>query len=338
MGWERIHGHEAVRDRLARAFHSGRLAHAYLFAGPRGIGKKMFARELAKALLCEGPSAASLAACDRCPACHLVDADTHPDLQLVSRPLDKHEFPVETMRELCTALALKAARGKRRIAIVDDADDFSAEAANCFLKTLEEPPSFSLLILIATDGERQLPTIRSRCQLIPFGSLPDEVVNQALDEAGVTDQLMRPRLVRLAAGRPGTARDFAAPELWAVRQKLIEELLKSKPDSYSLARNWMDRIESAGKDSATQRAEARKLLQLAIDLFRQSLDFATNGKTKSPDSVESKNLAAIANKFKTEGLLDRMDRLLQAEAHNERNVQLSLLVEAVVDALTLETR
>jgi DNA polymerase III subunit delta' len=336
MGWEFIHGHEAVRERLSRAFHSGRLGHAYLFVGASGIGKKMFARELAKALLCEGPSAPSLAACDRCAACHLVDANTHPDLQIIGRPEDKHDFPIALMRDLCTALALKPARGKRRVAIVDDADDFSDEAANCFLKSLEEPPPFSLLILISADPERQFSTIRSRCQIIPFGPLPDEFVKQTLNQAGITDPSLASRSIRLAAGSPGTALAFASKETWSVRQQLIEELLNAKPGGYSLARTWMERIESAGKDSASQRAEADKLMHLSIDVFRQALNFATSGTTKSMDTVESKALDAIAKKFEIEGLLDRIDRLLQAEAHNRRNVQLSLLVEAVVDALLLD--
>src|SRR5262245_7287343 len=206
MGWERIHGHEAVRERLSRAFHAGRLGHAYLFAGPRGVGKKMFARELAKALLCEGPSAPSLAACDRCSTCLLVDANTHPDLQVVGRPEDKHDLPIPVMLDLCAALALKPARGKRRIAIVDDADDFSDEAANCFLKTLEEPPPFSLLILISADQERQYSTIRSRCQVIPFGPLPDDFVKQSLNQAGVNEPSLVSRSTRLAAGSPEIGR------------------------------------------------------------------------------------------------------------------------------------
>lgn len=336
MGWGRIQGHDAVRDRLSRAFHAGRLAHAYLFAGPNGIGKKVFARELAKALLCEAASAASLAACDRCPACHLVDADTHPDLQVVRKPEDKHEFPIVIMRELCSALALKPARGQRRIAIVDDADEFSDEAANCFLKTLEEPPPFSLLILISADPERQYSTIRSRCQLIPFGPVPDSVVKRTLEQTGVDDASLKSNLMRLAAGSPGLARDFADPELWNVRQHLIEHLLKPKPDSYTLARAWMVRIESVGKDGATQRAEANKLLRLAIDVLQQAIDLANHGNSAGLDPVDAKSLEAIAKKFDIQGLLDRMDRLLEAEAHNERSVQLSLLVEAAVDAMLLE--
>src|SRR5260370_953964 len=168
--WGKIVGH----DRLARAFESlvnrDRLAHAYLFCGPAGVGKRMFAVELGKALLCERVDK-KLAACGKCPSCLQVAAGSHPDFVISGRPEESNEVPIETIRELCQGFGLKSARGRGRIAILDDADDLNDASANCFLKTLEEPPPRSLLLLIGTSADRQLPTIRSRCQIVTFAPL-----------------------------------------------------------------------------------------------------------------------------------------------------------------------
>src|SRR3712207_5042950 len=102
MSWSSVRGHDRLIDAFARVVRRGRLAHAYLFVGPDGVGKRRFARELAKSLLCEARSDADpLAACGRCDACLLVDAGTHPDFFEVGRPEEKNELPIEVMKELC---------------------------------------------------------------------------------------------------------------------------------------------------------------------------------------------------------------------------------------------
>src|SRR5262245_52758110 len=133
MSWSRVSGHDPIVAQFARAVERGRLGHAYLFVGPTGVGKRLVATELARALLCEQPPSEKLDSCGRCPSCQLIDAGTHPDLFQIARPPDKLEFPIEVMRELSQNLTLKPARGARKIAIIDDADDFNEETANCFL-------------------------------------------------------------------------------------------------------------------------------------------------------------------------------------------------------------
>src|SRR6476646_1555964 len=195
MGWQRVRGHDALIEGFRRVVERGRLAHAYLFVGPPGVGKRLFTTELARALLCEKPPA-PLAACDECPSCVQIDSQTHPDFYPAARPADAHEFPIELMRELCANFSLKSARGRGKVVLIDDADDLNEESANCFLKTLEEPPPRSVLILIGSSPDRQLSTIVSRCQVVRFDSLSDELVDSLLQEAGITDQAHRARLVR----------------------------------------------------------------------------------------------------------------------------------------------
>src|SRR5262245_35410273 len=137
MGWDRVHGHGAIRAGFEEAWRRGRLGHAYLFTGPPGVGKRLFAFELVKTLLCESPRG-PLAACDRCAACHLCDAGTHPDMYVARKQEDALELKVDVMTEFCNQLALKPSRGERKVGIVEDGDVINDESANKFLKTLEE--------------------------------------------------------------------------------------------------------------------------------------------------------------------------------------------------------
>ena len=171
------------------------MASSFLFAGPDGIGKRTFAVKLAQALLCENSPEEALDPCEHCPACIQVDAGTHPDFQLISKPEDKSFIPLELLigdkehrrREgLCRHIALKPYMG-RKIAVIDDADYLNAEGANALLKTLEEPPPRSVLILIGASPAKQLPTIRSRCQLVRFQPLDADAVAQLLSAQGIAE-------------------------------------------------------------------------------------------------------------------------------------------------------
>jgi DNA polymerase-3 subunit delta' len=210
MSWERVRGQEAARQQCATALERGRLGQAYLLVGPEGVGKRLFARELAKSLLCEKPPG-PMQACDRCPGCAQVEVGTHPDVLSLRTPEGKHELPVDSVREFCAQFARKPTRGARKIGVVEDADDFNEESANSFLKTLEEPPPGSLLVLLATGTDRQLSTILSRCQVVRFAPLSEADIAAILEASGVGDAAKRARLARLASGSAGRALALDVP-------------------------------------------------------------------------------------------------------------------------------
>src|SRR3990170_3414722 len=172
--WHGIEGHDEVVEQFRRTLGSGRLASTYLFVGPGGIGKRTFAVELSRCLLCLETADEELAACGRCESCRLFAAGNHPDLQLVGLPEGKSSLAISLFigddqePGLCHHLALRPFLSARKIAVIDDADDLNPYSANSLLKTLEEPPDHSLLILIGTALSKQLPTVRSRAQIIRF--------------------------------------------------------------------------------------------------------------------------------------------------------------------------
>jgi DNA polymerase-3 subunit delta' len=335
MVWERIRGHDAARDQLLAAHRRGRLAHAYLFVGPPGVGKRLFAVEFAKALLCDRPPA-PLTACDACPSCAQVAAETHPDFFTVRTPEDKHELPVEDMHEFCGKLALKPARGPRKVGVVEDADDFNESSANCFLKTLEEPPPGSVLILLATSAELQLPTILSRCQVVRFHPLPDDALRLVLADHGVADEPRAERLARLAGGSPGQALALNDDALWAFRETLLNGVTAARPDPVGFAAAWARFVEDAGKESAAQRERASLVLRLLMDVLRSALRLAV-GAGDDADPTEREKLRRLAERAGPDHLADLLEACAEADYQIDRKVQLVLVIESLVDKLCRPT-
>jgi DNA polymerase-3 subunit delta' len=333
LAWQRLKGHEAVVEAFARALGRGRLAHAYLFTGPPGIGKRTFAVELAKALLCESPAGGRLEACDRCPACIQVEAGTHPDFQAAARPPESQEFPVDLMREVCRGFALKPARGRGKVVVLDGADDLNEEAANCFLKTLEEPPPRSVLILVGSSPDRQLATIVSRCQVVRFAPLEPALVEELLQAQGVDDPQLRARLVCVCGGSPGIARELADPALWEFRAAFLAALARPGADPVKSARTLMDFVEEAGKESAAQRRRARLVLRLLVDFLQDALALALGGSPRRTIPEDLPALEILAGRAAgPDLLLTLLERCLEADRWIERNVQLVLVLEALLDA------
>jgi DNA polymerase-3 subunit delta' len=317
----------------------GRLAHAYLFVGPPGVGKRLFATELAKALFCENPPEGRLEACDRCPGCALVEADNHPDLFTVAQPEDSFNIPIELMRELGRSLSLKPARGRGKVAIIDDADGLNDPitnhaAANCFLKTLEEPPPGSIILMIGTNPDLQLPTILSRCQMVRFAPLAPAVVVELLREQGMEDAALAERLARLSGGSLGQAQALADPALWDFRRKLLEGLAQPQPESVGLGREWMKFVEEAGKESALQRRRASLVLRLVIDFLTDALRLRLAGTPLWAEAEDLPILRKLADRADPEKLLELLERCLEGDAHIDRRVQLVLALEGLMDALS----
>jgi DNA polymerase-3 subunit delta' len=315
------------------AVRRNRLAHAYLFAGPAGVGKRLFAQELAKALLCEAPPAGRLEACDRCPACLQVEAETHPDCYQAGRPEEGQDLPIGVIRELCDRFALKSARGRGKVAILDDADDLNDAAANCFLKTLEEPPPRSVLILVGSSPERQLPTIVSRCQVVRFAPLPEALVAEVLRGQDLPEPALIDRLARLSGGSPGQALALADPALWEFRRGLLEGLARPRPDGVALGRSLTRFVEEAGKDAAAQRRRAGLVVGLLVEFFDDVLRVRLGGTPRLAEGDDRRALQALAERLEPEQLLAVLERCLEGDAQIDRRVQLVLALEALLDAL-----
>lgn len=157
---------DAVRQ-LAQSLKSGNIAHSYIFAGPAGSGRKRAAAVFAKALNCSRPDA-SAGPCGRCRDCGKIDASNHPDVSVITPEKPGKEMGIDRIRQMASSLYLKCYEGRTKVMIVDCDNGVSAEAANAFLKTLEEPPERSVIVLIAGAAASLLPTIVSRSRVVNF--------------------------------------------------------------------------------------------------------------------------------------------------------------------------
>lgn len=242
-----IEGQGAAVETLQVALASRRVHHAYLFAGPDGVGKEAAARSLAQALVCTSPRTdegqAGLA-CEACDACRraITDATTpphvplHPDLVILERGLyppeaigrsrpELTELSVDQVRTLVLArAAYPPLEGRARVYIVRRADELSNSAANALLKTLEEPGPSTHFVLLSARPDKLLPTIRSRALLVRFGPLPAKVMSGILSRHGVPAD-RHAEIIDLAAGSASAALDLADPEAEAARKDFIERVL-----------------------------------------------------------------------------------------------------------------
>jgi DNA polymerase-3 subunit delta' len=276
---DQVIGNEPVKTLLRRMLEEHRLPGAMLFTGEEGVGKKLFALEIAKALNCRSPKGTE--GCGLCPACVRIakinypqsnDADDwkgiiwtdHPDVGLVTAP--KRLLLVDQMRQIEREANFRPFEGKARVFLVDDADKLNDPSANALLKVLEEPPHTSHIILLTARPAMLLPTIRSRCQIIRFAPLePEEIESYLIRNklAGTAEARIRARVARGSLGR-ALEQDFEEfVEQRSAMLRVLEALTVSE-----------DRIEllksSEELNSAQQRDEFEPRLDILEALIRDA--------------------------------------------------------------------
>jgi DNA polymerase-3 subunit delta' len=327
--WDAIRGQPGAVDFLRQSAAAGRLAHALLFAGPSGVGKGLTARLLAKALFCERSSETQLDACGECRSCRLIQAGNHPDLLTVACPEGKSELPIELLvgsldnrgREgLCHDLSLRPMLARRRVAVIDDADRMNSESANALLKTLEEPPDYALIILLAADVGKILPTIRSRCQTVRFNPLSAADVAELICANGWTENAEEARVAaEISGGSLTVAEQVLNPQLQAVRQALFAQLSKSRLEPFTLAKTLLEALDGLAGDTQRQRTNARWLVRFAVDFLQTKMRESCDS---YPDNAEA-----------AERIGQAIERCVDAEEQLDANVSIPLCLESLAGDL-----
>ena len=290
MSFEGLIGNDVATARLRGILERKRPAHAYLFSGPEGVGKKLAALDFARALGAR--------------------------VMLIQRPEDKHEILIAQVHEVIRELSYTSLEA--RAVIFDDAHRMSEEAMNALLKTLEEPPERTFLILVTHVPERMLGTIRSRCQVLHFAPLPEERLvrygREKLQLAG--DDALAAAL--LAEGSIGGITTLAPeiPELRAEAKDLQARVLSGELNAI---------IESLGKirDTEQSRLSAKRKLRLLAHSLREALRARTGLKPciASPEFVDK------LSKLDDDDLLDRLETLIDHERMIDLNANVGLTVE-----------
>lgn len=201
-----IRGHEDIKNYFKKAITVNKISHSYIFEGPKGVGKKMLAVALAKFLLCQGKDKP----CGECKACTLVEAGTHPDIIKVEK--DTRTTKIDTIREqVVKNMDIKPYQGPYKIIIVTEADTVTIEGQNAMLKTIEEPPSYGIVILITENLAKLLPTIKSRCIQLRFNPLNQSKIMGYLGEHSISET-QKEIYAQFAEGSIGTAKKLIEDE------------------------------------------------------------------------------------------------------------------------------
>ena len=338
-------GNQRARNILQRAIEQDRLPHAMIFAGPAGVGKCTLALLTAQALNCLAPQNGN--ACGQCSVCRRIGAYVenrhkecvkgaeaacgacavcqgrnrrHPDVRLIE-PEKKTAISIDQIRDIITETAFQPLEARYRVVILDPADQMRAEAQNSLLKTLEEPPSRTVMILIATNPYLLLETIRSRARILPFGEIPADRIARHLarnEGKSESDALLA---AALSGGSLGAALEFNTMEYRDVRESALEfvALLLSR-GSFTSASSLVMSV-TKDKDKDVFRTWIESAAALLRDVYYSGV---AAGRVGQRDLIEK--LQVLRQKTRHSHLVRAIDavRKLQMDLHYNVNRQIAL--------------
>lgn len=317
MTFARILGHQRQKDILHRAFASGRLAHAYLFEGPEGIGKRLMALALVRLVFCANGSG-----CGTCSACRKIDHNNHPDLHLLEP--DGAMIKIEQIRRIQKELSFRPLEAKKKVVLIDGAEKMNAAAGNALLKTLEEPNGEALLLLLTPHPEKVLGTIRSRCQRLPFSRLPrQELLTVLLQQEGM-NEVEGHILTALSEGsfKKALGRDR---ELYLERRKTILKSLTA------LSPGSIGPLFDLAQELAEDKDHLPEILEIIQVFYRDLLLHAHGAPEEEMVNLDlAEKIRRVVSRETVPSLLRKLDAIAASQLHLGRNVNRQLAIEVLL--------
>jgi DNA polymerase-3 subunit delta' len=295
-----------------------KLPHALLICGQPGLGKLGFAIELAHSLLCS-LSDEEGRACGRCQSCQLCASDSHPDLHIVTREEDKRQIRIDQIRTLCEFMVLSRQFDRYKVSVVCEADKLNNNAANGLLKTLEEPPPYSHIILVSSSLLQIPPTLRSRCQQMAF-SVPSR-------ESGalwLSEQLPACNsglLISLAHGQPLTARELADGDQMQDRKMAFDVLM----------RLLASRVSAVAAAKQLEKIDLSQLLDWFISWLMDAVRLQLNAQANCLDNPDfHQELNGISRSSDLSCFYGLMDEMIEFKRLLVNSLNPQLLLEDIV--------
>ncbi len=326
-----LRAHREIAAHLLAELAS-RPSHAYLFSGPRGVGKALVATGLAHGVMCERAPGENFcctpercpvrqspqtertraragdtepARCDCCPACVQMATGVHPDFSYVTRPPNRVDVLIEQVRELIVELGIRPARAVRRIAIIDDAETLNIPAQNALLKTLEEPPGHAIIFLVTSSERALLDTVRSRMRPVRFPALSVTDIEAILIAHGITDKARAGALARLARGSAKRALALASG---------VEPPVKELLDALSTAKSIdFAKASALAQEFFGNRDEAAENFELLARLLEDVLCYKLLKSEFGAISPESaKKMKELADGIEVDAVVKCIDAAVRA--------------------------
>jgi DNA polymerase-3 subunit delta' len=327
MSFSALIGNEHNKQILQRLLRRGDLGMALIFAGADGVGKRQFALTIAKAANCQTPPPTHDDSCDRCPVCERIQTNSYSDVVTIQP--DGTYIKIAQTRALTNDVQVRPREGKQRFFLIDEADRLREEAANSLLKTLEEPPSTSTIILLTSRPDALLPTIRSRAQKLNFAPL-----STAEMEAYLTKSSPRPApdtklLARLTGGRIGQATTVDLTEYRRERREMLEllELLSAGNNKYRL-------VKAAEHYGKQEREAFERMLNLLLNVLRDVFLVAASGSDENVVNTDvADKLQSLAEKIGVARLMDWSKKFDELRRNLHININRQVATEAALLSL-----
>jgi DNA polymerase-3 subunit delta' len=332
VSFSQILGQETAKRFLMQVMASGKIPHAYLFTGIPGIGKTSAATAFAMALNCREPI--DFDGCGHCPSCRQFTGGNFPDF--LSVVPDGQNIRIDQIKKLNRSLRFAPVSDGYRVCVIHQAETMTDEAANSFLKTLEEPPPGNILILKVTEPLNLLPTIVSRCQQVPFQPLSAQDIRDWLLEHRDLDKESATLLARISGGSLGRALRMNDSDFLEKRKAWLSRLMDlhgfSRDEALNMALDCADEDRKKGLDIHTSgEAGMQDMLAVWGNWYRDLLLLRVDGPTDLVINIDFSNkLKNIAESYNVNRLIDSIMTVNQAQADIRRMRNATLVMEHMV--------
>lgn len=320
--WQ-VYGHDWAVDYLRKGMIHNRVRQAYLITGIPKIGKTRFAQAFAMALNCSHEDVAQRP-CGECRSCKLVVSGNHPDMVYSELDATTGALKIEALRDVMRRLALKPYEGRHRVAIVADFERARGQAQDAILKTLEEPPPYAVIILLAGSTEQTLSTIISRCQVVNLRPVATETIHDVLVQQYGADDEHATLLARLSSGRIG----------WALEAQQQPEILQQRDTALDLLENVLRMNRAARFDLAGDLSKDKNALPPLLELWqtywRDILLHASGSPVKPANSDRTSNIERLMYNLSEDDALQGLKSTRKLLEQLATNINLRLAVEVMM--------
>jgi DNA polymerase-3 subunit delta' len=362
MSFKDIFCQDKAIELLQRAFKSGRSAHAYIFAGPEGVGKFRTACEWARLLLCHDPVIENdfAESCGRCRSCELFEAVGHPDFNHIYKELREFtedgrgkpppvDLPIDVIREfLVDKVSVRPSLSQRKVFVVDEAERLNDSSQNSLLKVLEEPPLYCCIVLVCSRLDKLLSTTKSRSQIIRFGPIDEDIIFENLIQAGL-DKKRAQYFGRLAQGSLGMACQWAGLELadaklFQTKNEMVESLTNYEiADALDLANVFLDKgkkiaavwseIDKATSNTDINRRALKTLIQMVVSIFQDVMGLSLRPPKKLVNLDQKELIEKLSHRFNPEQSAEKISYCYQLMHWIESSVNEKLIFEHLLLSL-----